>query len=66
MHKGIIAKLFAVLALAATCTLTGCANTQSKSMLERMFPANPDDSFLGDEAREIDKRLSSSGPRVDL
>lgn len=53
--------------LAAVLWLPGCATTMpTDGVLQRLFPVDPDESFLGDEAREIDKRLSSSSPRVQL
>ena len=52
--------------VASVCVLPGCVTPEGKSMLNRMFPADPDDSFFGDEARAIDRRLSTSAPQVDL
>lgn len=60
---------FALMLLLVCCGLmSGCATTTGGqgSLLDRMFPADPDDSFFGDQAREIDKRLSSSSPRVEM
>ncbi len=67
MHRRFRCFHFALLTIVASvCVLPGCLTPQGNSMLSRMFPANPDESFLGDEARAIDQRLSTSAPKVDL
>ena len=33
--------------------------------MERLFPKDPDDIFVDDEARSIDRRLSSSKPKIE-
>ncbi len=62
-----------LLVAVASFQISGCA-AQSQSVdasasptwVGRLFPRNPDDAFVGDEARSIDSRLSNKRPRVDF
>jgi hypothetical protein len=60
--------LVSAVALGVILPCCGCLSLSEKqeAVWDRLFPENPNDVFLDDAARDIDRRLSNSSAQMGL